>query len=428
MSLNILFSLHKVIIGLVAMLQSHLSTLFFITVFFLNTNALSAQSKVVSGLENLLQNHLDLVEGKRLGVIANQTSVNSNGEHIIDLLSNHGKVVAVFGPEHGIRGNIAAGEKIPDQVQSDIKIFSVYGNFRSPTPAMLKDIDVLIYDIQDVGVKFYTYISNLFLAMGAAKRDGIPVIVLDRPNPIRADRVEGPVTTPPHHSFVGVAPLPTRYGMTVGEIAKMFNNEDYLGFNLNSDLTVIKMENYTRDMWYDQTGLPWIAPSPNMPDLETATVYPGMCLFEGTGFSEGRGTPNPFLILGAPNIDAKKWLKGVPKKYLRGVKAKTIKFSPRPIKGKDSSPKHKGATCFGLKLIITDRDQFKPIPLAVALLSSAQKLYPKELQTRKGLDRLWGSEDLRALLHSNVETEKVVKFASPNNEQFLNVRKKYLLY
>ena len=179
---------------------------------------------------------------------------------------------------------------------------------------------------------------------------------------------------------------------------------------------------------HDQTGLPWIAPSPNMPDLETATVYPGMCLFEGTNFSEGRGTPTPFLMFGAPNIDAKKWLRGVPKKYLKGVKAKTVEFTPHPIPGKDSSPKHDGSICSGLKLVVTDRDQFKPIPLAVALLSSAQKLYPKELQPRRGLDRLWGSEDLRALLHSNIETENVIKFASPDNEHFLKVRKKYLLY
>jgi len=409
-------------------IKNLLLSLFFITTVFLQTNILSAQGKVVTGLENLLGNHLNLIEDKRLGVIANHTSVNSNGEHIIDLLSNHGKVVAAFGPEHGIKGDIAAGETITDHVESSMKIYSIYGTFRSPTPAMLQDVDVLIYDIQDVGVKFYTYISNLFLAMGAAKRDGIPVIVLDRPNPIRADRVEGPITTPPHHSFVGVAPLPTRYGMTVGEIAEMFNNEDYLGFSLNCDLTVIKMENYSRDMWYDQTGLPWIAPSPNMPDLETATVYPGMCLFEGTDFSEGRGTPTPFLMFGAPNIDAKKWLSGVPKKYLKGVKAKTVEFTPHPIPGKDSSPKHDGSICSGLKLVVTDRDQFKPIPLAVALLSSAQKLYPKELQPRRGLDRLWGSEDLRALLHSNIETENVIKFASPDNEHFLKVRKKYLLY
>jgi len=178
-------------------IKNLLLSLFFITTIFLKTNTLSAQGKVVTGLESLLRNHLNLIEDKRLGIIANHTSVNSNGEHIIDLLSKHGKVVAVFGPEHGIKGNIAGGVKIPDHVESSMKIYSMYGTFRAPTPAMLQDVDVLIYDIQDVGVKFYTYISNLFLAMGAAKRDGIPVIVLDRPNPIRADRVEGPITTPP---------------------------------------------------------------------------------------------------------------------------------------------------------------------------------------------------------------------------------------
>lgn len=394
----------------------------------MSATILSAQGKVVTGLENLLRNHLNLIEGKRLGVIANQTSVDSNGEHIIDLLSKHAKVAAAFGPEHGIKGDNDDAIEIQDTIESGLRIYSIYGSFRAPTPEMLRDIDVLIYDVQDVGVKFYTYISSLFLAMGAAKRDGIPVIVLDRPNPIRADRVEGPITTPPHHSFVGVAPLPTRYGMTVGEIAEMFNNEDYLGFSLNCNLTVIKMKNYSRDMWYDETGLPWIATSPNMPDLETATVYPGMCLFEGTNFSEGRGTPSPFLMIGAPYIDAEQWLKSVPKKYLKGVKVKTVEFTPHPIPGKDSNPKHDGSKCSGLKLTVTNRDQFEPIPLAVALLSSAQKLYPKEFQTSRRLDRLWGNEDLRALLHSNIELENVIKIASPDNEHFLKVRKKYLLY
>ena len=373
------------------------------------------------------------IEGKKIGVVANHSSIiinNGKSTHLVDsLISLDIDVRKIFSPEHGFKGDIDDGALIKDgKYRNTIDIISLYGSNKEMKVKDISDLDVLIFDIQDVGVKFYTYISNLFLAMGAAKRDGIPVIVLDRPNPIRADRVEGPITTPPHHSFVGVAPLPTRYGMTVGEIAKMFNNEDYLGFSLNCDLTVIEMENYSRDMWYDQTGLPWIAPSPNMPDLETATVYPGMCLFEGTNFSEGRGTPTPFLMFGAPNIDAKKWLRGVPKKYLKGVKAKTVEFTPHPIPGKDSSPKHDGATCAGLKLVVTDRDKFKPIPLAVALLSSAQKLYPKELQTRKGLDRLWGSEDLRALLHSNIETENVIKFASPDNEHFLKVRKKYHLY
>jgi uncharacterized protein YbbC (DUF1343 family) len=397
-------------------------------VIVMSATILSAQGKVVTGLENLLRNHLNLIEGKRLGVIANQTSVDSNGEHIIDLLSKHAKVAAAFGPEHGIKGDNDDAIEIQDTIESGLRIYSIYGSFRAPTPEMLRDIDVLIYDVQDVGVKFYTYISSLFLAMGAAKRDGIPVIVLDRPNPIRADRVEGPITTPPHHSFVGVAPLPTRYGMTVGEIAEMFNNEDYLGFSLNCNLTVIKMKNYSRDMWYDETGLPWIATSPNMPDLETATVYPGMCLFEGTNFSEGRGTPSPFLMIGAPYIDAEQWLKSVPKKYLKGVKVKTVEFTPHPIPGKDSNPKHDGSKCSGLKLTVTNRDQFEPIPLAVALLSSAQKLYPKEFQTSRRLDRLWGNEDLRALLHSNIELENVIKIASPDNEHFLKVRKKYLLY
>ncbi len=392
------------------------------------TGTISIEEKVVTGLENLLLNHLDLFKGKRLGVIANQTSIGANGEHIIDLLSKHAKVMAAFGPEHGIKGNIDGGVSTKDRVESGLKIYSIYGSFRAPTPEMLKGLDVLVYDIQDVGVKFYTFISNLFLTMHAAKREGLPIIVLDRPNPIRADRVEGAVTIPPNNSFVGAAPLPARYGMTVGEIAEMFNDESYLGYALNCDLTVIQMKNYNRSMWYDETGLPWTPTSPNIPDLETATVYPGMCLFEGTNFSEGRGTPSPFLMIGAPFVNAEQWLAGVPKKYLRGVSAQPVEFTPRFIPGKSTNPKYKDVECRGLKFTVTDRDQFQPIPLAVALLVSAKKLFPKQFQMRRYMDNLWGNEDLRAILQSNPEIGEILKTIPQDIERFQKIRRKYLIY
>ncbi|MEW6237803.1 MAG: DUF1343 domain-containing protein [Candidatus Omnitrophota bacterium] len=390
--------------------------------------AVHAHSQVVLGLENLLIRQLDLVEGKQVGIIANHTSLDAQGRSIVDLISQHAKVIAVFGPEHGYRGNVDDGADIQDSIEGGLRVFSLYGAYREPTREMLKDIDVLIYDIQDVGVKFYTFISSLFLAMEAAKRDGIQFIVLDRPNPIDASRVEGSITLPPNASFVGAAPLPTRYGMTAGELAQMFNRETYLGFSLNANLTVVKMTGYKRTMWYDETGLPWTKTSPNMPDLETATVYPGMCLFEGTNLSEGRGTPTPFMTVGAPYIDSEKWLMSIPKALMAGVEIRAVSFTPRSIVGMDENPKYKDVPCDGLRLHVIDRRRFQPIPLSVAMLCSAAKNFETDFKTRNYLDNLWGNEDLRAMLESGEDYASIMKTTEEGLERFRKIRGKYLLY
>lgn len=392
-------------------------------------SSLTCSPQVKTGLENLLESRLDIFQGKRLGIIANQTSVDSRGHHIVDLLSEHGQVVAVlFGPEHGFMGNVEDAASIDDSVYDNIQLYSLYGKFLSPTPKMLEDVDILVYDIQDVGVKFYTFISNLFLAMHAAKRANIPVCVLDRPNPINAEIVSGAVTNPAFCSFVGVVPLPIRYGMTVGEIARFFNEETYGGFSLNIDLTVIPMTGYTRKMWYDETGVPWIIPSPNMPTLETAMIYPGMCLLEGTNLSEGRGTESPFLTIGAPYIDAKNWLEAIPKEALAGVKAESVIFKPLSIPGVVTEPKYKNENCSGLHLTITDREKLEPIQLAVALLCAAQKLYPEYFEMTTYLDKLWGNEDLRAMISEGYDSRAILQTYEQDLVRFKNVREKYLLY
>jgi uncharacterized protein YbbC (DUF1343 family) len=395
--------------------------------FAFSSSIASPQVKI--GLENLMENHLDLIQGKRLGILTNQTSVDSKGRHIVELLSKHSQVVTVlFGPEHGFMGNVEDGASISDSIYKDIKLYSLYGEFLSPTPKMLEDVDVLVYDIQDVGVKFYTFISNLFLAMHAAKRDSIPVLVLDRPNPINAEIVSGAITNPAFSSFVGVFPLPIRYGMTVGEIAELFNNETYGGFSLGVDLTVIPITGYKRDMWYDETGIPWIVPSPNMPTLETAVIYPGMCLIEGTNLSEGRGTDTPFLTIGAPYIDSKEWLDAIPKEALAGARAEPITFQPKVIPGVVSHPKYRDEKCQGLHFTVLDRDKLEPITLAVSLLSAAQKLYPKEFKMTKYLDKLWGNEDLRAMISEGQDYRSILQTCEQGLAQFNNVRKKYLRY
>lgn len=386
------------------------------------------QDKFKIGLENLLENHLDLIQGKKLGIIANQTSLDAKGRHIVNLLSEHAEITTLFGPEHGFYGNIEDGAAIDDSIYTKIKLYSLYGDYRTPTQDMLNDVDVLIYDIQDVGVKFYTFVSNLFLAMKAAKEQSIPVIVLDRPNPITAARVEGAITNPVYSSFVGVMPLPMRYGMTVGELADLFNGESYGGFAINTDLTVIEMTGYTRDMWYDETDFPWTATSPNMTTLDTAVIYPGMCLMEGTNLSEGRGTPTPFLTIGAPYIDALEWLKAIPEEALIGIKASPISFQPKAISGTASNPKYKDKECHGLHFTITNRDTLDPIKLAVATLCAAKKLYPENFKTTKYLDTLWGNENLRAMVSEGKDYISILKTCEPGIERFKNVRRKYLRY
>lgn len=390
---------------------------------------MNATPQIKTGLENFLENHLDLVQGKRLGLLVNQTSVDSRGHHIVDLLSEHAQIVTVlFGPEHGFMGDVEDAAEIEDTVYNNIQLYSLYGEFLSPTPNMLKDVDVLVYDIQDVGVKFYTFISNLFLAMHAAKRDNIPVIVLDRPNPVNATIVSGSITNPAFSSFVGVLPLPIRYGMTVGEIAALFNSESYGGFSLGIDLTVIPMTGYKRAMWYDETGIPWVLPSPNMPTLETAVIYPGMCLMEGTNLSEGRGTDSPFLTIGAPYINSKDWLEAIPEEALEGAKAEPIDFLPQSIPGVVTTPKYNDKKCHGLHFTVLDREKLEPIKLAVAVLCAAQKLYPEQFEMTKYLDKLWGNEDLRAMVSEGHSYQTIMETCKPGIDRFKKVRKKYLRY
>ena len=362
-------------------------------VLLLSLLSADIESQVKIGLEVLVEKQLDLIKGKKIGIIANHTSLDSNGNHIVDLLIPHARVTAIFGPEHGFRGDVEDAASIKDGKYQGIPIYSLYGEYLAPTPKMLEDVEVLVYDIQDVGVKFYTFMSNLFLAMAAAKRDGLSVIVLDRPNPINAEIFAGAITNPAFSSFVGVIPLPIRYGMTVGELARLFNQESYAGFSLDLDLTLVKMSGYERGMWFDETGFPWIGTSPNMPTLDTAIIYPGTCLMEGTNLSEGRGSESPFLTVGAPYIDGQKWLDAVPEEILAGIKAEPVSFRPKAIPGIVSKPKYKDVTCQGLRLTVVDRDKLEPIGLAVALLCAAQEIYPKQFKMTKYLDTLWGNEN-----------------------------------
>jgi uncharacterized protein YbbC (DUF1343 family) len=287
--------------------------------------ALHCQPRVSTGADVLVAEHLDLLKGKRVGLITNHTGRVSSGEFLVDvLLGKKINVVALFGPEHGIRGEAAAGDAVDDGVddQTGIAVYSLYGATRKPTPTMLEGVDILMYDIQDVGVRFYTYISTMGLAMEAAAEHGIPFVVVDRPNPIGGLKLDGPVLIDSLRSFVGMYPIPVAYGLTCGELAVMIKSEGWLDL-AKLDLTVIWMEGWKRTMLWDDTGCPWVRPSPNIPTPATALVYPATCFIEATNVSEGRGTERPFHFIGAPFIDG-----GTLSGKLNALRLPGVRFSP----------------------------------------------------------------------------------------------------
>ncbi len=390
------------------------------------------KTNLQTGLDRVNE-YRSLFAGKRLGIIANHTAYNRKGVFIVDVFRRMPgvKISALFGPEHGFRGSHSAGVKIEDRdaFLDTIPIYSLYGKTLKPTPNMLKNVDMLVFDIQDIGARFYTYIWTMALAMEAAAEQHIPFVVLDRPNPINGLQVEGSVLDTAFASFVGLFPIPVRHGMTVGELARMFNGEGWLKNGVKAELTVIPMKNWQRREWYDQTGLKFIPPSPNMPDLATATVYPGLCLLEGTNVSEGRGTPKPFLQFGAPWINSAALLKELNRYRLPGVRFSPVRFKPESIPGKAVHPKYENETCNGLTLQVTDRNAFLPFLTGVRIVQSIHALYPQKWQWRvQHFDRLVGSSELREAISENRDLTPLIKKWQKQVQAFQKQREKYLLY
>ncbi len=403
------------------------------------------QSRIITGDEVFVEKYLSLIEGKNVGIITNQTgflprvqlpnnesSLGQDRRHIVDVLSKipSVKVVAIFAPEHGIRGDSPAGGSVADSIdeKTGIRIYSLYGKMTKPTPEMLKRIDVLIYNIQDVGARFYTFISTLDLTLEAAAENHVKYIVLDRPDMVRADLVDGPILVDSLRSFVGIQPIPSVYGMTPGEFATMINDEHLLTNGVKANLTVIKMENYKRSMWYDQTGLDWITPSPNLPDLNSIEVYPGNVLLEGTNVSEGRGTEHPFETIGAPFIDSQKLLDLLDQHHLGGVKFEAVEFTPHPLPWA-SEPKYNGELCHGVKITVIDRDIFKPVEMGVTLIWAIHKLYPDGFRFHDAeFDRLSGRTNLRTDLMAGKSLDRILGEWNKEIRNFEKIRAKYLLY
>ncbi|MFB6194565.1 MAG: exo-beta-N-acetylmuramidase NamZ domain-containing protein [Haloplanus sp.] len=344
------------------------------------------------GIERLLSSRTDLLSGDRVGLITNPSGVDSELRSTIDLLADHEDVdlQRLFGPEHGVRGRAMAGEHVEDSVdeRTGLPVSSLYGETRRPTAEMLEDIDTLVYDMQDVGTRYYTLVYTLAYAIEGAAEHDTRIVVLDRPNPIAPLDPAGNRVPDEHGSFVGNYRLPVVHGLTVGELAGYFDGE----FDVGADLDVVEVSGWSRDAWYDETDLPWVPPSPNMPTLETATLYPGTCLFEGTTLSEGRGTARPFTLLGAPWVDGAEWAATLNDLELAGVRFRPAYFTPQ-------YQKHESERVEGVQVHLRDRDAVQPVEVGLSMLVSAFRDYPdSEWRTHEDthfVDRLAGGTYLR---------------------------------
>lgn len=316
-------------------------------------------SSIKLGIDNIDKYIDDLFKNKRIGLITNQTGVDSNLNSTIDLFNEKTNLVALYSPEHGIRGDIQAGEKVNNYIdeKTELNVYSLYGKNKRPSHEVLKNIDILVFDIQDVGSRFYTYLYTMAYAMESCKKFNKVFTVLDRPNPIGGEEVEGNILDVNYKSFIGLYPITQRYGLTIGELAILFNEE----FGIGCNLKVIKMEGWSRHMYFQDTKLPWIMPSPNMPTIDTALVYNGTCVFEGTNISEGRGTTKPFQIIGAPWLNPYKIAEEMNEIMLPGVKFRPIYFTP-------TFSKYTDVLCRGVEIHVTDIKKFKPVITGISLL------------------------------------------------------------
>lgn len=405
------------------MLMKHIKS----TATILSLTALfsTCQGSVRTGLDRVGA-HAELFRDKRIGIITNHTAYDSSGKYMVDVFRAMPgvTVAALFSPEHGLWGTEQAGIKTDGQMHPVYKVpvHSLYGKVRKPTPEMLRDIDVLIFDIQDIGARFYTYIYTMSLAMEAAAENGKRFLVLDRPNPITGYHVSGTILEPELASFVGLFPIPVRHGMTAGELARMFNEQGWLANKVRADLAVVPMEGWRRRMWYDQTGLRFIKPSPNMPDLETATIYPGLCLLEGTNISEGRGTNKPFRQFGAPWIESKRLAEQLNKLNLPAMRFEPAQFTP-------TSSKYKGQSCNGVQIVTSDRNRLEPYFSGILIVSEIYRMHPDTFEWKIGhFDRLCGTPKVREAISSGASLKELRAGWQDELESFLRIRKKYLAY
>lgn len=394
--------------------------------------AILQRKEVKIGLEKILDEQVMLLKGLRVGLICNQASVNRKFQHAADLFFEHTEInlTTLFGPQHGIRGdvqdNMIETGHTTDHL-TGLPIYSLYSETREPTEEMLANIDAMVFDLQDVGCRVYTFIYTMANAMKACAENVKKFIVLDRPNPIGGEKVEGNTLESGYESFVGQFPIPMRHGLTVGELAQLFNKE----FEINCDLTVIKMDGWQRKFYLDETNAPWLMPSPNMPTVDTAVVFPGTVYFEGTQVSEGRGTTRPFEIIGAPYINSKELADALASLKLKGVIFSPINFLP-------TFQKYQNDSCGGVFLHITEREVFEPVITGIGIVKTIFDLYGTEFKwkntpyeyvfDKNPFDIISGTEKTRNQIESSVELFAIQNSWKNDEQEFYSLREKYLLY
>jgi uncharacterized protein YbbC (DUF1343 family) len=385
------------------------------------------------GLERLLDGpDSSLIKGQRVGLVCNPASVDGQLVHASDRFVTGGgwTLTTLFGPQHGFRSDLQEN-MIESPHARDAKrrlpVYSLYSETREPTREMLADVDVLVIDLQDAGTRIYTYIYTMANCLRAARAHGVRVVVCDRPNPINGVDVEGAALDPAYASFVGQFPIPMRHGLTIGEAARLFNDR----FGINAAVDVVPMDGWKRGMWFDDTGLPWVLPSPNIPTLDTAIVYPGAVLFEGTLLSEGRGTTRPFELIGAPWIDGEQFADAMKARGLAGAIFRPVFFEP-------TFHKHAKVLCGGCQIHVTDRRAFRPLRAAVEMLDEFHREAPSHAMWRDPpyeyehvkppIDILYGSDRLRRGIDAGTPVASIVADWARDEEAFLKTREKYLLY
>lgn len=397
---------------------------------------------VQTGLDIATAEGFAFLRDARVGIVCNQASLNSQGEHLVDLVARHGNghLLRIFAPEHGFRGTAQDMETVDDEVQGELEVVSLYGSgpeSLSPDPEQLRDLDILLIDLPDIGTRYYTFSQTMAYCMQVAGTTDTKVVVLDRPNPISGIQIEGSPLEYAYRSFCGIGPIANRHGLTLGELAGPFQKGFGEGENgiepYACELEVLRVEGWNRSQYLDETGIPWTRPSPNMPSLDAAIVYPGTCLFEATNFSEGRGTEEAFLLVGAPFANGDDWINAFLelKLPIEGVSLAPASFTPK-------YQKHAGETCQGIRITVEDRTRLQSYRLGIALLVAAARAFPNDFQWRKdpyefikdvpAIDLLYGSTTLRDVIEGRSSIDLVFEELESFEDWYREARKPYLIY
>ncbi len=388
----------------------------------------STQTKTKLGNETFIQTLLPQLKEKKLGIVCNHTSVLADGKSLIQAAQEAGVPnLLVFTPEHGFKGTAEAGAEVQDNVLEDIEIISLYGKTRRPTHEQTERIDAFVYDIQDVGTRFYTYITTLKYVMEAAAQHGKTVFVLDRPNPAGGHIVEGPMLQPEYESFIGEIPIPTRYGLTVGELALMMKGEGWVPAQV--DLQVVRMTNWSRRFFWEDTGLRWIPTSPNIPYPDTAIIYPGTGLLGALTINQGLGTLNPFLQIGAPWFDTQSIIQKLGGGAHFGIELEPLTYTPRSLPGKTLHPPYENRTCQGIRVRIIQKDKFLSLHFTLALIKAICEIHPQKIRLNElSLNQMFGNDLCTKFITGSLSYDDLLREIEKEEKDFFQMRQKYLLY